>query len=57
MSTADRHAERAEDHVKLGGEMPDYAPLTAPTLLGLLQERAARHPDRVVFSFSRVGDE
>jgi acyl transferase domain-containing protein/acyl-CoA synthetase (AMP-forming)/AMP-acid ligase II/acyl carrier protein len=57
MSTADRRAERAEDRVKLGREMPDYAPLTAPTLLGLLKERAAQHPDRVVFSFSRDGEE
>ena len=37
--------------------MPDYAPLTAPTLLGQLQQQAARYRDRVAFSFSRDGEE
>ncbi|MGO8962191.1 SDR family NAD(P)-dependent oxidoreductase [Mycobacterium sp.] len=58
MSNADsHHTERAEDHVESGWETPDYAPLTAPTLLGQLQQQAARYRDRVAFSFSRDGEE
>jgi acyl transferase domain-containing protein/acyl-CoA synthetase (AMP-forming)/AMP-acid ligase II/acyl carrier protein len=58
MSTADsHHGERAEDHVESGWEMPDYGPFTAPTLLGQLQQRAARYRDKAAFRFSRDGEE
>jgi acyl transferase domain-containing protein/acyl-CoA synthetase (AMP-forming)/AMP-acid ligase II/acyl carrier protein len=36
---------------------PDHAPLTTPTLVGLLQQRAVRHRDKVAFSFSNDGEE
>ena len=55
---ADRHhAGHAEDPVKSVHEMPDFAPLTTPTLIGLLQQRAVQHQDKVAFSFSRDGEE
>src|SRR5208283_180739 len=58
MSAADRHhAERGEDNVESGWDMTDYAPFTAPTLLGQLQQRAARYRDKVAFSYSRDGEE
>ncbi len=58
MSTADgRHAERAEDHIELGWEPPDYASLTAPTLVEQLHHRAARYRDNLAFTFSRDGEE
>ncbi len=58
MSTADRHHfGRAVDHVESDREIPDFATLSAPTLLGLLQQRAARYQDKVAFSFSRDGEE
>ena len=58
MSTADsQHGERAEDHVESSWEIPDYGLLTAPTLLGQLRHRAARYRDKVVFRFSRDGEE
>ena len=58
MSTEDiHHAEPAEDHVESGWAIPDYAPLTVPTLLGQLQHRAARYRDKVAFAYSRDGEE
>jgi len=58
MSIADRrNSGRAGDHIESGREMPDYAPLTAPTLLGHLQQRVERYRDKVAFTFSRDGEE
>ena len=51
------HAEHAADRGESDHEMPDFEPLTTPTLLGLLQERAVQHGDKVAFSFSRDGEE
>src|SRR5574337_2073379 len=58
MSTADKdHADQTEADVKSGREMRDDAPPSAPTLLGLLQQRAARYRDKVAFSFSFNGED
>ncbi|ORW17621.1 beta-ketoacyl synthase [Mycobacterium nebraskense] len=37
--------------------MADYPPLTAPTLVGQLQQRAARYRDKLAFTYSRDGEE
>ncbi|MGO9350965.1 MAG: SDR family NAD(P)-dependent oxidoreductase [Mycobacterium sp.] len=58
MSTADsHHGARTQDHVESGWEIPDYGLLTAPTLVGQLQHRAARYRDKDVFHYSRDGEE
>lgn len=58
MSTAERrHAERAENHLESSPGMPADASLSVPTLVGLLQRRAARYRDRVAFSFSGNGED
>ncbi|UXA07681.1 SDR family NAD(P)-dependent oxidoreductase [Mycobacterium sp. SMC-2] len=58
VSAADKNnAERAEYGVESGWKMSDYAPLTAPTLVGQLQQRAARYRDKLAFTFSRDGEE
>ncbi|WP_297848799.1 AMP-binding protein, partial [Mycobacterium sp.] len=48
---------RAEEHAHLGHETRDRAPLGAPTLTGLLQQRAAEYRDKVAFNFSYNGEE
>ncbi|MGD1236893.1 SDR family NAD(P)-dependent oxidoreductase [Mycobacterium seoulense] len=48
-------AERAR--VESGWKMADYPPLTAPTLVGQLQQRAARYRDKLAFTYSRDGEE
>ncbi len=50
-------AKRAEHRAESGWKMADYPPLTAPTLVGQLQQRAARYRDRTAFTFSRDGEE
>ncbi len=58
MSTADRdRAEGAQEHIESGWDTPDYASLTAPTLVEQLQHRAARYRDNLAFTFSRDGEE
>ena len=57
-SAADKSdAERAERRVESGWKMADYPPLTAPTLVGQLQQRAARYRDKLAFTYSRDGEE
>src|SRR6185437_6630543 len=48
---------RAEEHAHLGHETRDRAPLGAPTLTGLLQQRVAEYRDKVAFNFSYNGEE
>ncbi|HTY32522.1 SDR family NAD(P)-dependent oxidoreductase [Mycobacterium sp.] len=58
MSAADKNnAESAEHRIESGWKMADYAPLTAPTLVGQLQQRAVRYRDKLAFTFSRDGEE
>ncbi len=58
MSTADRNdAGRPVDHVESGWKIPDYEGLTAPTLVGQMQHRAARYRDDLAFTYSRDGEE
>ena len=58
MSAADKsHAERAEHRVESGWKISDYPPLTAPTLVGQLQQRATRYRDKLAFTYSRDGEE
>ncbi len=58
MSTADGHnAERAEGCVESDWEIPEYAALSAPELVGLVQHRAASYRDKAAFSYSRDGED
>ncbi|MFZ1178476.1 MAG: fatty acyl-AMP ligase, partial [Mycobacterium sp.] len=58
MSTADRdRAEGTQEYIESGWDTPDYASLTAPTLVEQLQHRAARYRDNLAFTYSRDGEE
>ncbi|CQD09704.1 Beta-ketoacyl synthase [Mycobacterium europaeum] len=58
MRIADTHHSGPADHrVQSGWKMADYPPLTAPTLVGQLQQRAARYRDKLAFTYSRDGEE
>ncbi len=58
MSAADGHyVKRAKDNTEFDWEPPDYALLTAPTLVEQLRHRAVRYQDDLAFTFSRDGEE
>ncbi|WP_102418906.1 type I polyketide synthase [Mycobacterium sp. 4858] len=56
-ATAGSNARRVAQCVESGWKIADYPPLTAPTLVGQLQQRAARYRDKLAFTYSRDGEE